>query len=86
MSKKKPTYQDLEKLIVELKSENEILKSNDRFNMLLRASDDMITVHQPNGKYLYYNGPTCYSVKSEDIVGKIPEEWKRNPLCPALLE
>ncbi len=58
MSNKKPTYQDLEKEIIKLKSENEILQSNDRFNMLSKASDDMITVHQPDGKYLYENGPT----------------------------
>ena len=74
MSYKKPTYQDLEKEIIKLKSENEILQSNDRFNMLSKASDDMITVHQPDGKYLYYNGPTCYAISPKEIVGKMPED------------
>jgi len=74
MSNKKPTYQDLEKEIIKLKSENEILQSNDRFNMLSKASDDMITVHQPDGKYLYYNGPTCYAISPKEIVGKMPED------------
>ncbi|MGL1887158.1 MAG: PAS domain S-box protein [Reichenbachiella sp.] len=74
MSNKKPTYQDLEKLIKELKSENNLNQSEDRFNMLLQASEDMITIHQPNGKYLYYNGPTCYAITPEDIVGKMPND------------
>lgn len=58
-SNKKPTSKDLEKQIKELKSENKLKQSEDRFNMLLKASEDMITMHEPNGKYIYYNGPTC---------------------------
>ena len=38
MSKKKPTYQDLEKLIVKLKSENKQIK--DRFEEVLKSSED----------------------------------------------
>ena len=71
-SNKKPTYQDLEKLIVELKLENKLKQSEDSFNMLMKASEDMITIHKPNGEYLYYNGPSCYAIAPEDIVGKMP--------------
>ncbi len=45
-----------------------------RFQMLLKASEDMITIHQPNGKYIYYNGPSCYALNPEDIVGKMPSD------------
>jgi len=86
MSKKKPTYQDLEKLIATLKSENEILQNHDRFNMLLKASDDMITIHQPDGKYLYYNGPICYTIKAEDIVGKMPNDLFNKDISDILME
>jgi PAS domain S-box-containing protein len=71
---KKPTYQDLEKQINELKSKNRLKHSEDRFNKLLKASEDMITIHKPNGKYLYYNGPECYAITPEDIVGKMPND------------
>ncbi len=74
MSNKKPSYQDLEKQIAELKSENKLKQSEDRFNALLKASEDMITIHKPNGKYVYYNGPTCYAITPKDIVGKMPED------------
>jgi PAS domain S-box-containing protein len=71
-SNKKPTYQDLEKLIIELKSENKLKQSENNFNMLLKASEDMITIHKPNGEYLYYNGPASDAITPEDIVGKMP--------------
>ena len=74
MSDKKPTYQDLEKQIAELKLEKKLKQSEDRFNALLQASEDMITIHKPNGKYVYYNGPKCYAITSEDIVGKMPND------------
>lgn len=74
MSNKKPSYQDLEKLINELKSENKLKQSEDRFNLLLKASEDMITIHKPNGEYLYYNAPACYAITSKDVVGKMPND------------
>ena len=86
MSKKKPTYQDLEKLIVTLKSEKKLQQNNDRFDMLLQASDDMITVHHPDGKYLYYNGPKCYAITTEDIVGKMPNELFNKDVSDTLME
>ncbi len=86
MSKKKPTYQDLEKLIVTLKSEKKLQQNNDRFDMLLQASDDMITVHHPDGKYIYYNGPKCYAITTEDIVGKMPNELFNKDVSDTLME
>ncbi|MFT6855196.1 MAG: PAS domain S-box-containing protein [Cyclobacteriaceae bacterium] len=48
--------------------------SEDRFNLLLQSSEDMITIHEPNGRYIYYNGPSCYAITSDDIVGKMPKD------------
>ncbi|TXD45868.1 PAS domain S-box protein [Polaribacter sp. IC073] len=86
MPTKKPTYQDLEKLIIELKSANKLRQSEDRFNMLLKASEDMITIHQPNGKYLYYNGPKRYEINSKDIVGKMPHDLFDKDVSTTLLK
>jgi len=71
---KKPTYEDLEKLIIELKSDIRLKQIQDRFKMLLKASEDMITIHKPNGQYVYYNGPTCYAIRPKDIIGKMPSD------------
>jgi PAS domain S-box-containing protein len=72
--KEKPTYEDLEAQILQLKSENKQNRLLDHYNMLLKASENMITIHEPNGKYLYYNGPTCYAISPEEIVGKMPHD------------
>lgn len=71
---KKPSYQDLENEILQLKLENKRNSLSDHYNMLLKASEDMITIHEPNGRYLYYNGPSCYAVLPKDVVGKMPHD------------
>ena len=86
MSNKKPTYQELEKLIIELKSENKLKQSENRFNLLLKASEDMITIHKPSGEYLYYNGPTCYAITAKDIVGKMPNDLFDKEVSDILLK
>ncbi len=84
-STEKPTYQDLEKLIKEFKLENKLSQNEDSFNILLKASEDMITIHKPNGEYLYYNGPKCYTVSPEDIVGKMPNDLFDKEVSDTLL-
>ena len=71
ITKKKPTYSDLEKRINELELE---IQNEDRFNLLLKASDDMITIHKPGGEYIYYNGPKCYAISPNEVVGKMPSD------------
>ncbi|TXD50560.1 MULTISPECIES: PAS domain-containing protein [unclassified Polaribacter] len=85
MSNKKPTYKDLEKLIAELKSESKLRQNEGRFNMLLQASEDMITIHNPSGEYLYYNGPSRYDITSKDIVGKMPGDLFNHETSTKLL-
>jgi PAS domain S-box-containing protein len=82
---KKPTYKELEKLIKELKSESNQTHSENYFNMILKASEDVITVHKPFGKYVYYNGPKCYTIAPEDIVGKMPKDLFNEEVSKTLL-
>ena len=85
MPQNKPSYQDLEKLIIELKSENELLQKNDRFSMLLKGSDNMITVHKPCGKYIYFNGPKHYDISYKEIVGKYPKDLFSKDIADTLM-
>jgi PAS domain S-box-containing protein len=84
-SNRKPNYQHLENQIDELKSGSELKHSENRFSRLLKASEDMITIHKPNGKYLYYNGPKRYDVNSEDIVGKMPNDLFKEKVAGTLM-
>jgi PAS domain S-box-containing protein len=84
-SNRKPNYQHLENQIDELKSGSELKHSENRFSRLLKASEDMITIHKPNGKYLYYNGPERYNITSEDIVGKMPNDLFNKDVSKTLM-
>jgi PAS domain S-box-containing protein len=46
----------------------------------------MITIHDTNGKYLYYNGPTGYAISPEDIVGKMPHDLFDKKIADELME
>lgn len=61
---------ELERII----HEQNIKISEERFNMLLQSSEDMITIHEPNGKYTYYNGPSYFDISPEEVIGKMPDE------------
>jgi PAS domain S-box-containing protein len=80
---KKPSYQDLENQILQLKLENKLLEHH---KMPLKASEDIITIHDSNGKYLYYNGPTCYEISPEDIEGKMPHDLFKKKVSDDLME
>jgi PAS domain S-box-containing protein len=53
---------------------NKLNQIENRFNLLLKASEDMITTHSINGEYLYYHGPASYAITPEDVVGKMPSD------------
>jgi PAS domain S-box-containing protein len=57
------------------KVENLLLISEEKFELLLESSEDMITVHDLDGTYLYYNGPSCYALTKEDVLGKTPYDF-----------
>jgi hypothetical protein len=81
-----PTKKDLEKLILKLESKNKRTQLLAHYDLLLKASEDMITIHDLDGKILSYNGPTCYNVSSEDMVGKMPYDLLEKDVSNKLLE
>jgi hypothetical protein len=68
------TGKDLDMLTDKLNSGNKQTRLLAHYDLLLRASEDMITIHDLYGKIISYNGPTCYNVSSKDMVGKMPSD------------
>lgn len=64
---------------------NKLNQIENRFNLYLDASEDMITIHSIKGEYLYYNGPSCYAISPEDIVGKMPDELFNKNISDTLI-
>jgi PAS domain S-box-containing protein len=54
---------------------SELKESEEKFKLLLESSEDMITIHDLKGNYLYYNGPSCYDLRPEDVIGKSPYDF-----------
>ncbi len=52
------------------KTEQALIESERRLRYILESSDNLIFVKDTNGIYLYYNGPSAYGMKTEDVVGK----------------
>lgn len=46
----------------------------DRLKALLQTTEDIVVIQDPEGRYLYYNGPHGYDVSEHEIVGKFPAE------------
>jgi PAS domain S-box-containing protein len=54
------------------KAEQALTESEARLKSLLASTEDMIFMHDRNGRILYYNAPPQYGLKEEDVVDKTP--------------
>ncbi len=73
----------------ELQRENEALKAElallrqgagqcpegaDPFRALIEESGDVFVIHDTDGRYLYYSGPSKFGATAADFIGKSPED------------
>lgn len=63
----------------------DILQENDQFQLIVESSEDIITLHDSKGKYLYCNRPFLYSIKAEDLIGKSPYNFYKFEYGDALV-
>lgn len=46
----------------------------DRISSLLECTEDVVLLQDAEGRYLYYNGPSRFGVRMEQVLGKLPED------------
>ncbi len=51
-------------------AEEALRESEERLRMLIESAEDMITMHDIDGRYLYYHGPSRYGVTADELIGK----------------
>ncbi|MBS3821075.1 MAG: PAS domain S-box protein [Phycisphaerae bacterium] len=47
-------------------------QSEERLQRLVDSTQDIITIHDANGRYVYCHGPERYGVQASDVVGQTP--------------
>jgi PAS domain S-box-containing protein len=55
-------------------AEQQAAALEERLQRLIDNTQDVIVIHDPEGRYVYYHGPACYDVTSEEVIGKTPQD------------
>jgi len=55
--------------------QNSLINEAEQLKLITETSEDMISIHDFEGKYLYYYGPEKFKIKSEDIINKTPLDF-----------
>ena len=67
--------QEINKTLANLENSESALKQNEeRLRLLVDGAEDIIYLQDIDGKYIYFNGPTQYRLKLDDVIGKKPED------------
>lgn len=62
--------------ITEIKEAEQALKeSEEKFRLVIENSADMVTLHDSDGRYLFYSGPQKYGINPSDVIGKTPYDF-----------
>jgi PAS domain S-box-containing protein len=51
---------------------NELRDPQDQLRLLLDEAEDVISMHDLDGRYVYFNGPERFGITESDVLGKTP--------------
>ncbi len=65
--------------------ETELRQSEERLRRLIESAEDIIALHDAEGRYLYFSGPSRYGVAAADLLGKTPADLFPAPQAEAIM-
>ena len=66
--------------------EKKLRESEERLRLLIESTEDIITVQDLSGKFLYFNGAHRYGISPDDVVGKMPADLLSPDIAERLIE
>lgn len=61
-------------------------ESEKRLRLLVESADDVITIQNLEGVYLYYSGAPRYGLEGNDVVGKTPVDFHERTTATEIME
>ena len=56
------------------KAEKELRQNQERLQIVIENSDDVLIMQDRDGRYVHYSGPGHFGVSPSDVVGRIPDD------------
>ncbi|HDQ73644.1 MAG TPA: PAS domain S-box protein [Chloroflexi bacterium] len=54
------------------RAESALRESEARLRTLIESAEDIVSLHDFDGRYLYYHGPSRYGIQAADVLGRTP--------------
>lgn len=61
-------------------------ESEQRVERLIEASEDLVVMHDRDGRYLYFSGPKGYHVSAHDVLGRTPADLLEPELAREIMD
>ncbi len=79
-------YKELQQEFIAYKKSNEsFINEAEQLKFLIENSEDMISIHDFDARYLYYFGHEKYDITSGDVIGKTPYDFFEKDIAEQII-
>ena len=68
------------------KAESELRQNQERLQLVIENSEDVLIMQDLDGKYVHYSGPKHFGVSPSDVLGRFPGDFHLATLAAKILD